>query len=56
MSFEKSVIIPYKLYQKCKLPTDTNSALDILTNDTLPSDTKLKLYNQEILRVVVILL
>lgn len=50
MSFERSIIIPYKLYQKCKLPTTDAGAVDILTNDTLPSDTKLKLYDQAVIK------
>lgn len=50
MSFEHSVIIPYKLYQKCNLEESSSAAaLDILTDATLPSDQKLKLYNQALL-------
>jgi hypothetical protein len=50
MSFERSIIIPLKLYTKCKLPTTDADAVDILTNDTLPSDTKLKLYDQAVIQ------
>ncbi len=45
MSFEHSIIIPYKLYKRCNMESNDNS-LDILTDETLPSDVKLKLYNQ----------
>lgn len=45
MTFEKSIIIPFDLYQQCRLDK-TDRTLDILLDDTLPSDTKLKLYNQ----------
>lgn len=49
MSFERSVIIPYTTYlNKCQLQDTKKKDLDILTNDTLPSDTKLKLYNQAV--------
>jgi len=48
MSFERSVIIPYTQYQKCQLPTTDDGPVDILTNDTIASDTKLKLYNQAV--------
>jgi hypothetical protein len=49
MSFERSIIVPYKMYKKCKLPTKDTDSVDILTNETLPSDRKLKLYNQAVL-------
>lgn len=49
MSFERSIIIPFELYKKCKLPTTDATSLDILTNKTLPSDTKLKLYDQAVI-------
>ncbi len=45
MTFEKSVIIPFDLYQRCRLDKADRS-LEILTDETLPSDRKLKLYNQ----------
>lgn len=48
MSFERSVIIPFQLYSKCTLPSKDTVAVDILTNETLPSDKKLKLYNQAV--------
>jgi len=45
MSFEKSVIIPLDLYRKCRLDKADRS-LDLLFNESMPSDKKLKLYNQ----------
>lgn len=46
MSFEHSIIIPYKLYKRCVVSNDDDdSSIDILTDETLPSDVKLKLYN-----------
>jgi hypothetical protein len=50
MSFERSVIIPHKLYKKCKLPSTDKEAIDILTDNTLPSDEKLKLYDHEVIK------
>lgn len=45
MNFKHSIIIPYKLYKKFSLDKNDTS-VDILTDETLPSDVKLKLYNQ----------
>lgn len=46
MSFERSVIIPYSKYLKCKIDGDKDALVDILADDTIPSDKKLKLFNQ----------
>ena len=48
MSFERSILIPYELFQKCRLDKDKD--VDILLDKTLPSDEKLKLYHQSILQ------
>lgn len=48
MTFEQSIIIPLELYQKCRLD-EADSSLDILLDNTMPADKKLKLYNQSTL-------
>lgn len=44
MSFRESVIIPLELFKKCNLQKEDNA---ILRDVNLPSDVKMKLYNQE---------
>lgn len=48
MTFEQSIIIPLELYQKCRLD-EADHSLDILLDNTMPADKKLKLYNQSTL-------
>ena len=48
MTFEQSIIIPLELYQKCRLD-EADRSLDILLDNTMPADKKLKLYNQSTL-------
>lgn len=43
MSYHKAVIVPASIFERCKFDTGTN---DILFDNTLPTDVKLKLYNQ----------
>lgn len=47
-SFERSVLIPYAVYQRCR--ADKDEDVDILLDKTIPSDKKLKLYHQSILQ------
>jgi len=47
-SFERSVLIPYAVYQRCRVDKDED--VDILLDKTIPSDKKLKLYHQSILQ------
>jgi len=47
-SFERSVLIPYAAYQRCRVDKDED--VDILLDKTIPSDKKLKLYHQSILQ------
>ena len=45
MSFKESIIIPLEYYKRCKpIPKDKN--MDILLNKSLPSDVKMKLFDQ----------
>ena len=45
MNFEESIIIPLKLYQKCKLDKH-DEMINLLTDDTIPTDSKMKLFHQ----------
>ena len=45
MSFKESVIIPIETYRQCRFDKRTPE-LDILTSTSLPSDVKMKLYDQ----------
>lgn len=46
MSFQESVIIPLELYKRCRLE-DGHKLVDILMDNTLSKDRKMKLYHQE---------
>ena len=47
MSFKEAIIIPYDLFKKCQFEKAVEKEHDrILHDTTLPSDVKMKLYNQ----------
>ena len=48
MTYEKSILIPFDLYQRCHIDKDKD--VDILLDKTIPSDKKLKLYHQSVLQ------
>jgi hypothetical protein len=47
MSFQESIIIPLSMFEKCKFKEEVNPEEDILNNESMPSDLKMKLLQQE---------
>ena len=46
MAFEQSIIIPLDMFKKCQFASDSKTE-EILLDTSLPTDVKMKLYNQE---------